>query len=111
GRLDWIHFSGRLNESPQWLMKNCFFSGRKVSAVPMIGRRAVVICSTTSTNTMIQVFKPAEERACEWEQPACKKRSPKKTEMNQKTRCKTPIQRTDSVEVEKSHATGAKPMS
>jgi len=97
-------------QSPQWLTKNCFSFGRNVSAVPMMGRSAVVICTATSRKMMTHVWKPACDRAFEWENPTSKNRSPKMVAMNQKTRCNVPIQASDSVDCEKIHATGAKPM-
>ena len=76
-----------------------------------MGRKAVVICSATSRKMMTHVWKPACDRAFEWENQASKNRSPKMVAMNQKTRCSVPIQASDSVDCEKIHATGAKPMS
>jgi len=60
---------------------------------------------------MTQVWKPACDRAFECEKPTSKNRSPKIVAMNQKTRCSVPIHGSDSVDYEKIHATGAKPMS
>ncbi len=76
-----------------------------------MGRSAVVICTATSRKMMTQVFKPAWDRAFEWENPVCKNRRPKMVAMNQKIRCNVPIHASDSVDCEKIHATGAKPMS
>src|SRR5882762_3418709 len=86
------------NHSLQWVTKNFLSVGRSVSAFPTIGRRAVVICIATSTKMMIQVFKPAVERALEWEKPFSRKRRPKKVAMSQNTRCSAPIQVTDLVD-------------
>ena len=59
----------------------------------------------------IQVQSPARDRACEWENPAWRKRSPKRVEISQNRRCSVPIQATDWVDCENSQATGAKPTS
>ena len=76
----------------------------------MIGLKAVVICTTTSTKMIIQTFSPAFDLARECEKPFSRKRKPKKMAINPKTRCNTPIQAIDSVEVENNHAIGAKPI-
>src|SRR6266700_811787 len=98
-----------LRQSPQWLIKNFFSVGRNESVFPTIGRKAVVICTATRTNSTIQVLSPAVERACEWENPWAKNRRPKQVATNQNPRCSAPIQATDSVDCENSQATGAKP--
>src|SRR5437667_7796730 len=54
-----------LKESPQWVRKNFFSCGRNVSALPTMGRNAVVICTTTSIKITIHVFRPAAEWASE----------------------------------------------
>ena len=77
----------------------------------MMGRRAVVICSTTSTKIKVHVKMPADERTRECEKPAWRKRNPKIVAMNRNVRCRTPIHIVELVDWEKSHATGAKPMS
>ena len=65
----------------------------------------------TRTKIMIQVLSPAADRAWVWENPASRKRRPKKTAMNQNSKCSTPIQTMELVDCEKSQATGAKPTS
>lgn len=77
----------------------------------MIGRSAVDICTATSTKMIAHVLKPVFDLAFEWENPASKKRNPKTVAMNQKIRCSAPIHASDSVDCEKIHATGAKPIS
>src|SRR6266576_1009632 len=94
-----------LRLSPQCVRKNFFSLGRNVGALPTIGRKAVVNWTATSMKIMIQTFKPAFERAFEWEKPVSRKRNPKKVAINQNTRCRIPIQTSDSVDWEKSQAT------
>ena len=77
----------------------------------MIGRKAVVICNTTRIKITTHVLKPALDRACEYEKPDFRKRSPKMVATPQNNRCRVPIQAADSVDWENSQATGAKPMS
>jgi len=52
-------------QSNQWLTKNFFSVGKNVSDRPIMGRKAVLIWSATSTKITTQVFSPAEERALE----------------------------------------------
>src|SRR6185369_2909138 len=96
-------------ESAQCATKNFFSVGRKVSAFPTNGRRAVVICRTTSTKTRIQVFRPAVERAWVCMKPDFKNLNPKLMAMKRNSRCSAPIQVIDSVDCENNQATGAKP--
>src|SRR5258707_8306205 len=60
---------------------------------------------------MIQVFKPAVDRAFECEKPVSRNRSPKNAEINQKIKCSAPIHATELVDCENNQATGAKPIS
>ncbi len=58
-----------------------------------------------------QVLKPADDEAFEYENAVPRNLNPNITAMNQKMRCRVPIQFTDSVDCEKIHATGANPTS
>src|SRR6266704_6236794 len=60
---------------------------------------------------IIQVFRPAVERACENEKPFSRNRKPKKVATNQKIKCSVPIQTSELVDCENNHATGANPTS
>src|SRR5882757_5406477 len=82
--LDFDSSAGAFKQSPQCETKNCFSVGKMVSALPMMGRSAVVICTATSRKMMTQVWKPACEWAWEWENPVSKNRRPKMVAMNQK---------------------------
>src|SRR5947209_480075 len=63
-------------QSPQCVRKNFFSVGSNASDLPTNGRNAVVICSATRMKMTTQTFRPVVERACEWENPACRKRNP-----------------------------------
>jgi hypothetical protein len=52
-------------QANQWARKNLFSMGINVSAVPTMGRSAVVICSATSMKIAIHVFSPREQRLAE----------------------------------------------
>src|SRR5258708_3036499 len=49
---------------------------------------------------IIQVFRPAVERACENEKPFSRNRKPKKVATNQKIKCSVPIQTSEFVHFE-----------